>query len=847
MPTLGSLDWPSTYDHLPLEAACRDRWEATGIHRFEPHAPPDDGDDGDGGGGGDGDGAAPGEIFAVDTPPPYVSAAHLHVGHAMSYTQAEIVVRFHRMCGRRVFYPMGFDDNGLPTERFVEQTHRIDKAKTSRAAFRALCLEETARGARAYETLWRSLGLSVDWDLRYSTIDAHCRRTAQWSFLDLYRKGRIERRNDPVLWDPAHGTALAHADLETRSRRQKLHTLRFRDRAGRELPIATTRPELLPACVALYHHPDDERWAGLTEALVPLFDRAVPVLADRDVRMDFGTGLMMVCTFGDLDDVRRWRRDQLPLRMVIGPDGRLLPEAGPYAGLTTAAARDRILADLGPAHAGFTMVEQHVPIAERSEAEVEIRIAPQWFVKLADRKDRLRQRAAELRFHPEFMRDRLEAWIDGLSWDWNISRQRFYGVPFPAWLCEACGEVVLADESALPVDPLEDPPPCESCPRCGGALRGDPDVMDTWMTSSLTPLINANVVGTPGRKAGPHPMTVRVQAHEIVRTWLFYTLAKSELHRGELPFRDVMISGWGLDEQGHKISKRNLQPDPSGFCRYDPGQLVEKYGADAVRHWAAGSTLGRDQRFSEKDVRAGRKVAVKLWNAARLVADLLVDFDPESPRPAPADRPPEDRALLHALDRALTTARAGLEAYEYAPGLDALDRLLFATFCDDWLEAAKERIRGSAPDLASTKAAPWATAWEVLRDLLGAYAPYLPFVTDAIWDRLYRRFEGGPSLHVTAYPAPRGAPDVPQMALVDEVLAAVRRARTERSLPQTSRVAELVLTASPERAAALEALVPTLRAACRAERVEVRTGPEAIRIELQVAATSGAGAPTAPE
>ncbi|MEQ1569417.1 MAG: valine--tRNA ligase [Myxococcota bacterium] len=772
-------NWPSTWDPTTHEPECRARWAAAGLDRFDPDGP--------------------GEVFAVDTPPPYVSAAHLHVGHAMSYTQAEIVVRYQRMLGRRPFYPMGFDDNGLPTERYVERTLGVDKAHTTRAAFRALCLAETRRGAEVYEELWRRLGLSVDWGLRYSTIDPHCRRTAQRSFLELFAQGRIERRSDPVLWDPSVGSALAHADLETRSRRQKLHQIAFTD----ELHIATTRPELLPGCVALYHHPDDPRYAGRTDAPVPLSDRRVPIRTDREVDPAYGTGLLMVCTFGDLDDVRRWRRDGLELRMVIGPDGRMLPLAGRYAGASPAEARRTILADLGPAHLGFTMVEQHVPVADRTEAEVELHIAPQWFLRITDLKDRLRARAAELRFHPEHMRDRLLAWIDGLAWDWNLSRQRFYGVPFPVWLCASCGHAVLADPASLPIDPLEDPPPVDACPRCGGELRGDPDVMDTWMTSSLTPLINANWAGTEGRPAAPHPATVRVQAHEIVRTWLFYTLVKSELHCGSVPFRDVMISGWGLDEQGQKISKRNLQPDADGFCRYDPGQLIDKYGADALRHWAAGSTLGRDQRFSDKDVRAGRRVAVKLWNAGRLIAQLTEGWSGVAP--PLAERPPEDRALLHALDRAIATAREGLDRYEYAPGLRALDQLLFATLCDDWLEACKERLRlGSAADAAR------ATAREVLRDLLRAYAPYLPFVTDAVWARMFA--DEAPTVHATRYPEVRGVEPVPEMAAVAEVLAAVRRARTEAGVPQTTRVARLGLP--------LRGLDDTVRAACRVDLLE---------------------------
>ena len=350
MATLKIPELAKDYDAPAVEARCRTLWEESGIYRFDPDAP--------------------GEIFSVDTPPPYVSAAHLHVGHAMSYTQAEIIIRYQRMKGRKIFYPMGFDDNGLPTERYVEKTYNINKRLTTRAAFRALCLEETRKGAAQYEDLWRSLGLSVDWDLRYSTIDDHCRRTAQKSFLDLYGKGRVYRSNEPVLWDTHFETALAQADLDSMARKGKMHDIAFSAKAdGTPLVISTTRPELIPACVALYHHPEDERYAHLkgTTAVVPLFGHEVPILTDESVDPAFGTGLMMVCTFGDGEDVRKWKRDGLATRLVVGADGKMLPLAGEFAGKTVEIARNEIVGALARAghHLKSVSVEQNVSIAER--------------------------------------------------------------------------------------------------------------------------------------------------------------------------------------------------------------------------------------------------------------------------------------------------------------------------------------------------------------------------------------------------------------------------------------------------------------------------------------------------
>ncbi|MEN0064953.1 MAG: valine--tRNA ligase [Myxococcota bacterium] len=786
-----------SFDHRTEEPSLQRLWSDHDVYAFDPHGE--------------------GPVFAVDTPPPYVSAAHLHVGHAMSYTQAEIVVRWRRMRGERVYYPMGFDDNGLPTERYVEAAHKIDKSTIRRSEFRALCLAETQRGAAIYETLWRSLGLSVDWSLRYSTIDAHSRRTAQRSFVELAQQGHIVRDEAPVMWDPVAQCALAQADVITMSRRQKLHRIRFTTPEGQGYDIATTRPELLFACVALHRHPDDPRYAELTEACVPLSDRRVPVLLDQAVDRDLGTGLLMTSTFGDAEDVRRWRRDELPLRLAIGPDGRMTELARDLAGRTVDEARAGVVRKLTAAGLsdGFTMLPQQVPRAERTDAAVEWQVVPQWSLQLLGHEDRFRNAAARLRWFPAHMKARLDHWIDGLAWNWSLSRQRFYGVPIPAWFCTDCGTPMLARIEDLPIDPLEDAPPCEACPECGGALTGDPDVLDTWMTSSMTPQIHTNWAQSEGRRSTELPLTVRVQAHEIIRTWLFYTLVKTTLHHGDeaLPWQDVMISGWGLDEQGKKISKRNLaKSDADGFNRYNPAHLIERYGADALRHWAAKSQLGHDLRFAERDVKAGRRSVVKLWNAARLADQLGL---PETPPPL-GDRPPEDRDLLHHLDQVIATTNAGFEAYDYARGLAALDRFFFGRFCDDWLETIKTRVYQADRFAPGSAASAQATCDEALRTILALYAPYLPFVTDSIWQRRYREREGGLTLHTTRFPMPAGHPEVPEMAAVWAVLRAVRTARTQARFPQSRPLARLVVEAPRP----LGDLHPTLLAATRAERLE---------------------------
>src|SRR3984885_167413 len=726
---------PGEYDHQAVEAAVRALWEAHEIYRY--------------------DRAAAGPVFSVDTPPPYVSAAHLHVGHAMSYSQPDFIVRFRRMRGERVFYPIGFDDNGLPTERYVEQAYGVRAVDMPRAEFVALCLAETQRTAERYEDLWRRLGLSLDWSLRYSTIDARCQRTAQTSFVTLYQAGYLRRAQDPILWCPEDQTSLAQADVEDLERTSRLHTIRF----GENAVIATTRPELLPACVALYHHPADARYQGLTTARVPLFGYEVPVLADQDVDPEFGTGLMMVCTFGDSEDVLRWRRDHLALRLVVEPDGRLGPLAGEFAGLQVTQARSAIVKALTEAGllTASVPVRQVVGVHERCQTPVEFQIRPQWFIAVREHADRFRARAAELEWIPPFMRHRLEDWIDGLKWDWNITRQRRYGVPFPVWFCASCAAPVLARLEDLPVDPLTDTPPVAACPSCGAAdFAADPDVMDTWMTSSLTPQINDGwaIGGTDPLLA---PMSMRVQGFELIRTWLFYTIVQSELHFGRVPWRTALISGLGLSEQGRKLSKRDLDSSAGtdGYNRYVPDDVMAKYGADALRLWATRGRIGTDLRYNEKDVRTGRKFAVKLWNVGRFLSLNLDGFRPADPAPAPAERNIVDRWVLSHLADAVAEATAAFEAHDYMQAHQAASQMFWPIYCDRYLEMIKDRLLPgpATPDREDRDYARW-TLWESYRILLGLFAPFAPFVTEHMYQQFYREHEDVVSLHLTRWPAP---------------------------------------------------------------------------------------------
>ena len=788
------------FDHRAVEAAVRELWEAHDIYRYDR--------------GGDG------PVFSVDTPPPYVSAEHLHVGHAMSYSQPDFIVRYRRMRGERVFYPIGFDDNGLPTERYVEQAHGVRAVDMTRAEFTALCLTETRRVAERYEDLWRRLGLSVDWSLRYSTIDARCQRTAQTSFVTLHQAGYLRRAEDPILWCPEDRTSLAQADVEDLERTSRLHTIKF----GDGILIATTRPELLPACVALYHHPADTRYAGLERATVPLFGYEVPVRTDESVDPEYGTGLMMVCTFGDSEDVLKWRRDHLDLRLVVEPDGRLGELAGEFAGLTLAQGRSAIVKALD--EAGLLMssdpVRQVVGVHERCQTPVEFQIRPQWFIAVREHADRFRARAAELEWIPPFMRRRLEDWIDGLKWDWNITRQRRYGVPFPVWFCAACSAPVLARLEDLPVDPLADKPPVSSCPSCGGGeLVPDPDVMDTWMPSSLSPQVNDGwaLSGTDPALA---PMSMRVQAFEIIRTWLFYSVVQSELLFGRVPWRTTLISGWGLSEQGKKLSKRDLDKftGPDGYNRYVPDDVMGKYGADAVRLWATRGRIGTDLRYNEKDIRTGRKFAVKLWNVGRFLSMNLGDLDVSATAtaPPPGERDIVDRWVLSHLADTVADATAAFGTHDYMQAHQAASRMFWSVYCDRYLEMIKDRL-GASGDRDSAR---W-TLRESFRVLLGLFAPFAPFVTERMYQQFYRTHEGTISLHLTRWPEPdeRWRGDRPAVEAVDQltvILDATRALRSGMRLGNSARLSRLTVQAHDARARSLlDQIAEPLRVAARAD------------------------------
>lgn len=797
------------YQPKQIEPALRDHWLRDGVYRFDP-----------------GDETRP--LYAVDTPPPTVSG-NLHLGHVFSYSHADFMARFFRMRGYNVFYPMGFDDNGLPTERLVEKRRGIRAAEVGRQAFIEECLRLSVEMEKDYRALWERLGLSVDWRYTYRTIDDHSRRCAQHSFIDLYNKGLVYRAQAPAIWCPECQTAISQADLNDLERESELITLPFEAAdGGPALPIATTRPELLAACVAVFIHPGDARYAGRlgSELIVPLYGQRVPLLADPAADPEKGTGAVMCCTFGDQTDVAWWQTHRLPLREALDSTGRMTTaadlEGAPLAGLSTAEARARIKELL--AARGLILARQAaaqaVRVHERCDTPVEYRVTPQWFIRVLEHKEKFLELGEQLRWRPAQMQARYRAWVENLNWDWCISRQRVYGPAFPVWYCRSCGALRLAGFDQLPVDPQAEQP-AEPC-ACGSRdFAPDTDVMDTWMTSSLSPQIVSGWLRDGESFARLFPLTVRPQAHDIIRTWAFYTIVKSWYHFGRLPWRDVLISGWGLAGEGMgKISKSR------GGGPAEPMEMIERYSADALRYWAASTGPGKDALINEEKIQMGARLANKLWNVARFAEPFLAGA-PE--RPAPETLTPADRWILAGLDRLIARATAAFESYEYAQARAEVEGFFWRELADNYLEMAKLRLYDPAH---LQHAGACCTLRRALITLLKLFAPLLPYVTDAIWGALFAG-EGGGSIHAAAWPEAEAAEagaaaadaaqaDIETGELLVALATAVRRYKSERALSLGSELGGLQIAAGDDDLAfRLRAAVPDLLSVTRAGAVEV--------------------------
>ncbi len=827
-----------------LEDKWMPRWEADGVYRFDRARPR-------------------AEVYAIDTPPPTVSGS-LHIGHVLSYTHTDLIARFQRMRGKAVFYPMGWDDNGLPTERRVQNFFGVrcdpslpyDPAfapprpgkhpiAVSRPNFVELCARLTAEDEKAFEALWKQLGLSVDWSMTYATIDRRAQRVSQLGFLRLFQHGDAYQLEAPTLWDIDFRTAVAQAELEDREQPGAYHRIRFAraGEPGAHVHIETTRPELIPACVALVAHPDDERFKPLfgTEVVTPLFGVRVPILAHELAEPGKGSGIAMICTFGDVTDVVWWRALSLPVRAIIQPNGLLrpIPWGAPgwesddparaqqaydqMAQQPVSRARPRVvelLRESGDLIGEPRPITHQVKFYEKGDRPLEIVTSRQWFIRTVPYRAALLGRAAELRWHPPYMQARLENWVNGLAGDWCVSRQRFFGVPFPIWYpVLASGEPdhahpIVPSEQDLPIDPSTDVPRGYRADQRGqpGGFAGDPDIMDTWATSSMTPQIAGRWEEDPDLFQRVFPMDLRPQAHDIIRTWLFSTVLRAHLEFDRLPWAHAAISGFVLDPDRKKMSK-------SKGNVVTPLALLQEHGSDGVRYWAARGGPGTDTAFDVGQMKVGRRLAIKLLNASKFV---LSKSEARGP-------------VTHVLDRGLLTSLADLvreatnrfEQYDYTAALQRTETF-FWDFCDNFLELAKARKYGdrSAEDAGSANT----TMLVALSVLTRLFAPFLPFVTEETWSWWQ---EG--SVHAARWPVVEeihevlGAPrpdDQAVYARTTAVLADIRKQKTERQLSPGAPLQRVEIFNNETLERILGAAVQDLQAASRTETLLFTAAPD---------------------
>lgn len=725
--------------------------------------------------------------FVVDTPPPTVSG-QLHIGHVYSYAQADFVVRFQRMIGKNIFYPIGFDDNGLPTERLVEKQKQVKANQMDRGQFIEICKEVVAIEEAKFRELFNQIALSVDWSLEYQTISPLSRKISQMSFLDLVNKDEVYRDEQPILWDPVDQTALAQADIEDKEKQSVMNDIIFKTEKGEELVIATTRPELLAACVAIFYHPDDPRYINLKgqKAITPLYGIKVPILADDMVQQDKGTGLVMCCTFGDLTDIHWWKKHKLATKIIINKLG-VIDGANEISGLKITQARARIIEILKEQNLLVKQVEitHTVKCAERSGAPLEIITTEQWFIHSIKHKEDLLERAKELSWHPKSMKIRLDNWINSISWDWCISRQRYFGVPFPVWYSRKAGEegkIIYASVQQLPVDPLKDLP--------SGYLRDevepDRDVMDTWATSAVSPQLCSQAISEEfvvdlERHRKLFPFDLRPQAHEIIRTWAFATILKAHLHENSLPWYNIMISGWCLAEDRSKMSK-------SKGNVIVPSNLLNQFGSDVVRYWASTSKLGADTAYSEDVMKNGKRLVNKLWNAAKFVSQHFILINQEDKKLPLSKLTAKihckfDQWLLFKLLNLIQKIEAEFLLYEYANAMDLIERFFWDDFCDNYLEITKIRAYNQDGSDNVGQYSSILTLYYSLEFILKLFAPFIPHITEEIYQSLYAP---GKSIHIRgSWPSLQNIvsfSDNKEADIVVNVLDLVRKAKAEKNL-----------------------------------------------------------------
>lgn len=823
-------DIPEKYDHASVEKRWMEVWDRSQIYKWDSSKSRE-------------------QNFVVDTPPPTVSGS-LHLGHVFSYTQTDVIARFQRMQGKNISYPMGWDDNGLPTERRVQNVYNIrcnpaiaydsswkpkkvdpnSKEKNpaqeiSRKNFVEACEQLTLEDEKVFEDLWKQLGLSLDWSRTYSTVGAHCTSISQLSFLDLVEKKQVYSVEAPTMWDVDFQSAVAQAEIEDREVPGAFHDIKFGVEGGGDFVISTTRPELLPACIAVVAHPDDARYKPIFGkfAVTPLFYARVPILASEHADPEKGSGILMVCTFGDANDVEWWKSSGQPARPVVSAKGTLREiEFGvaPFDSVNPDLARanysklsgldlrkaKKVIAEMlaqptsgvdakSPALQGDPKPISHsVKFYEKGDRPIEFITTRQWFIRTMQHKDTLIAQGRKIAWHPEYMRLRYENWVEGLNTDWCISRQRFFGVPFPVWYpISQAGDIqydqpIFASRDSLPVDPSSDTPPgfTEQQRNQPGGFAGDPDIMDTWATSSLTPQIQSHWVLNPGQHSKLFPMDIRPQAHEIIRTWAFSTIVKAWMHDNEIPWRNIVISGWVLDPDRKKMSK-------SKGNVVTPEGLLAEYSSDAIRYWAGRARLGADTACDPAVFKIGSKLVVKLFNASRFVLMQLSDPVPG----VSAVSHPLDRAMVATLTGVVKAATDAFNKFDYALALQSVEES-FWHFCDHYVELVKSRSYNEG-DVSSRASAQAALFW-CLKTYIRLLAPFMPYVTEEVWSWRFAGDGRDASVHTTTWPdvaevsGISGDPEALKAAT--EVVSVIRGSKTSAQKGQRWGVDALTIRAS---------------------------------------------------
>lgn len=782
------------------------------------------------------------ETFVIDTPPPTVSGL-LHMGHVFSYTQADFVARYKRMQGFDVFYPMGFDDNGLPTERLVEKIigkkAGIYELENGHGSFVNKCREVVDEAEKEFEILFNSIALSVDWKQKYQTISPESQKISQASFVDLFNKNLVEKKFEPVFWDISDRTALAQADLIDKEVEGVMNYILFGvDGSDEKIEIMTTRPELLSACVAVMVHPEDQRYKHLhgKSAISPLFNVKVPVIADLDVQIDKGTGAVMCCTFGDETDIRWWKKHSLNLKIIIGKDGKIDQ-------LPIKQYKEKIIEDLKSANLLLKQetIKRAVKCAERSGVPIEILVVPQWFIKILDKKEQLKAKAKECNWYPEYMQVRIEQWIDGLSWDWCISRQRFFGVKFPVWYSKRKGEegkILVAKIGQLPCDPLVDLPEGYSREE----VDAETDIMDTWATSSISPQLSSKGISDEisfdqDRHKKLFPADLRPQAHEIIRTWAFYTIAKALLHQNSIPWKNLMISGWCLAADKTKMSK-------SKGNVVTPTSLIEEKGSDIVRYWASTSHLGADTAYSEEVFKIGQKLITKLFNAAKFASMNfgLLQKDAKITEAA-------DLWILSKLNLTVKRATESFDQFEYARAREAIEEFFWKDFCDNYLEICKVRSYGLAAEklvginltdlqkseVINKQQSAIKTLSICLNRILKLFAPFIPHICEEIYSIIFAE-EFAESLSINSrnnWPKPESIAfnkkfcDIGEAAL--EVIFEVRKFKSDNNLSMKTTIKRLIVNQKSE----LSEISEDLKNVCNAEEIEFKSLDKLVEVVME--------------